>query len=188
MCVVFVVQLLSCVQLFATPWTAVCQASLSFTISQSLLRFISTELVMLSKHFILYRPLLLLLSIFSSIRGFSSELAFCMRWQKYWSFSISLSNEYSGFISFRIDCFDLLAGDPGSVLWLGKSPGEGNGNPLQYSCLENPMSRRTWQGCKESDMTEHLILSLSAFFMVQLSHLCITIWKTISFDYMDLCR
>ena len=186
MCVVFVVQLLSCVQLFAIPWTAVCQVSLSFTISQSLLRFISTELVMLSKHFILYCPLLLLLSIFSSIRGFSSELALCMRWQKYWSFSISLSNEYSGFISFRIDCFDLLTGDPGSILWLGKSPGEGNGNPLQYSCLENPMSRRTWQGCKESDMTEDLILS--AFFMVQLSHLCITIWKTISFDYMDLCR
>ena len=109
-CVVdFVFQWLTCVQFFATLWTAACQASLSFTNSQSLLRFISIELVMLSKHFILYHPLLLLLSIFPSIRVFSSELDLCMRWEKYWSFSISPSNEYSGLISFRTDWFDLLA-------------------------------------------------------------------------------
>ena len=91
------------------PWTAACQASLSFTISQILLKFMSIELVMLSNHFILCCSLLLLPSILSSIRIFSSELALCVRWPKYWSFSISSSNEYSGLIAFRIEWFDLLA-------------------------------------------------------------------------------
>ena len=93
------------------PWTAVCQASLSFTISQSLLQFMSTELVMLSNHLILCCPLLLLPSIFPSIKVFSNDLALHIRWPKYWSFSFSISpsNEYSGLISFRIDWFGLLA-------------------------------------------------------------------------------
>ena len=104
-----VVQLLSCVQLFATPWTVARQASLSFTISRSLLKLMLTELVMPFKHLILYCPLLLLLSIFPSIRVFSNESALCFRWPKYCSFSICSSNEYSGLISFRIDWFDLLA-------------------------------------------------------------------------------
>ena len=103
-----VVQSLSHVLLFATPWTAACQALLSSTISQSLPKFTSTELVMPSSHLILCRPLLLLPSIFPSIRVFSSESALCIRWPKYWSFSISPYNEYSEFISFRIDWFDLL--------------------------------------------------------------------------------
>ena len=106
-----VLQLLSHVRLFMTTWTAAHQASLSFTISWSLLKFKSTESVMPSKHLILYHPLLLLPSIFPSIRIFSSELALCIRWQKYWSFSFSIcpSNEYSGLTSFRMDWFDLLA-------------------------------------------------------------------------------
>ena len=86
-----VVQSLSCVQLFATPWTAVCQAPLSFSTSQNLLRFMSTESMMLSNHFILCCPLLLLLSMFFSIRVFSSESAVHIRWPKYWSFSFSQS-------------------------------------------------------------------------------------------------
>ena len=102
-------QLLSHVQLFATPWTAVCQTSLSFTISWSLLKLMSIESVMPSNHLILCCPLLLLLSIFSNIIVFSSELAFCIRWPNYWSFSINPSNEYLGLISFRIDWIDLLA-------------------------------------------------------------------------------
>ena len=101
--------MLSCVQLFVTPWTAALQASLSFTISQSLLKFMSIELVMLSNHLILCCPLLFLPSIFLSIRVFSNEEALSIKWPKYWSFSISPSNEYSGLISFRIDWFDLLA-------------------------------------------------------------------------------
>ena len=94
---------------FVTAYTAVCQAFLSFTISWSLLRFMSTESVMLSDHLILYHPLLLLSSICPSIRDFSIELALCIRWPKYWSFCISTSNEYSVLISFRIDWFDLFA-------------------------------------------------------------------------------
>ena len=106
-----VVQLLSCVQLFAIPWTAARQSLLSFTISQSLLKFVSIESMMPSNHLILCHPLLLLPSIFPSITVFSSELALRFRWPKYWSFSFSSSpsNEYSGLISFRIDWFDLLA-------------------------------------------------------------------------------
>ena len=121
--------LFSCVWLFATAWIAACQAPLSFTMSHSLLRFMSIELVTVSNHLILCRSLLLLPSIFASIRVFSNELALCIRWSKYWSFSftksqtklrwlscfmharnfsISPSNEYLGLISLRIDWFDLL--------------------------------------------------------------------------------
>ena len=108
MCKKTVVQSLSCIRLFATPWTAARQASLSFTISQSLLKLMSIELVMPSNHLILCCPLLLLPSIFPSIRFFSNESALHVRWPKYWSFSFSInsSNEYSGLISFRIDLFD----------------------------------------------------------------------------------
>ena len=99
------VSLLSCVQLFATSWIAACQASLSITNSQSLLKLMSIESMMLSNHLILCRPLLLLPSIFPSIRVFSNESALCIKWPKYWSFSfnISPSSEYSGLISFRMD-------------------------------------------------------------------------------------
>ena len=130
------------VQLFATPWTAACQASLSITNSQSLLKLMSIESVMPSKHLILYFPLLLLPSIFPSIKVFSNESALCIRLPKYqsFSFSISPSNEYSGLISFRIDWFDLLAVQ-GTLKSL-----------LQH------------HNCKAS------ILQCSAFFIVQLSH------------------
>ena len=103
--------LFSCVQLFVTPWTAGCQASLYFTIFYSLLRLISIDSMMPSNHIILCHPLLLLPSIFPSIRVFSNESVLHIRWPKYWSlsFSISPSSEYSGLISFRIDWFDLLA-------------------------------------------------------------------------------
>ena len=99
---------LSHVQLFATPWTAPCQPSLSITNSWSLLKLMSIELVMPSNNLILCRPVYLPLSIFPSIRVFSNELALCIRWPKHWSFSISPSNEYSELISFRILWFDLL--------------------------------------------------------------------------------
>ena len=104
------VQSLSCVQLFATPWTAACQASLSITNSWSLLKLMSIELVMPSNHLILCHPLLLLPSIFTSIRVFSNELVLRIRWPKYWSFSFSISpsNECLGLISFRIDWLDLF--------------------------------------------------------------------------------
>ena len=94
-----------------TPWTAVCQTSLSITNSWSLLKLMSIESVMLSSHIILYRPLLLPSLIFPSIRVFSNESVLLIRWPKYWSFSFSISpsNEYSGLISFRIDWLDLLA-------------------------------------------------------------------------------
>ena len=102
------VQSLSCVQLFATPWTAAHQASPSSTNSYTLLKLMSIKLVMPSNHLILCCPLLLP-SIFPSIRVFSNELVLYIRWPKYWgfSFSISTSNEYSGLISFRINWFDL---------------------------------------------------------------------------------
>ena len=104
------IQSLSPVRLFVTSWTAACQASLSITNSQSLLKLMSTESVMPSNHLILCRPLLLLPSIFPSIRVFSNESVLCIRWPKYWSFSfnISASYEYSGLISFRMDWLDLL--------------------------------------------------------------------------------
>ena len=104
-----------------TPWTVTFQAPLSSTVSQSVLRFMSIELVVLSNHVILCHPFLLLPSIFPSIRVLSSESALCIRWPKYWSFSFSISpsNEYSELISFRIDWFDLLAvqGTLKSLLW-----------------------------------------------------------------------
>ena len=103
------VQLLSCVRLFATPWTAARQASLSITNFWLLLKHRSIQSVMPSKHLILCRPFLLLPLIFPSVRVFSNELALLVRWPKYWSFSISPCNEYSGLISFRIDWFALLA-------------------------------------------------------------------------------
>ena len=136
-----VVQSPSRVQLLTPPWTAACQASLSFTFSQSLLNLLSIESVMLSNHLILCCPLLLLPSIFSSIRVFSNELALPIRWPKYWSFSFSPSNEYSGLSSFRIDWFGLFAVQ-GTLKSL-----------LQH------------HGSKAS------ILWCSAFFMVQLLHL-----------------
>ena len=104
------VQFLSQVQLFVTPWTATRQAFLSITNSWSLLKLMSIELVMPSNHLILCRPLLLLPSIFPSIRVFSNESVLCIRWPKCWSFSFSISssNEYSGLISFRMDWLDLL--------------------------------------------------------------------------------
>ena len=107
----FVVQLLSRVQLFATPWTSAHQASLSITISWSLPKLMSIKSVMLSDYLILCRPLLLLPSVFPSIRVFSSESVLHIKWPKYWSFSFSVSpsNEYSGLISFWVDWFDLLA-------------------------------------------------------------------------------
>ena len=105
------VQSLSCVQLFATPWTAACQASLSITNSQSLLKLMSIESVIPSNHLILCCCLLLPPSNFPSIRVFSNESALRIRWPKYWSFSFNIrpSNEYSGLIPFRMDWLDLLA-------------------------------------------------------------------------------
>ena len=102
--------LFSHVWLFATPWTAACQAYLSFTVSQSLLKLMSIESAMPSNHLVFCHPLLLLPLIFPSIGVFSNELTSPIRWSKYWSFSFSIrpSNEYSGLISFRIDWFDLL--------------------------------------------------------------------------------
>ena len=146
------VQSLSCVRLFATPWTAACQASLSFTISWSLLKLMSTESVMPSNCLILCCPLSLLPSIFPSIRVFSNESALRIRWPKYWSFSFSVcpSNEYSGLISFRIDWFDLLAVQ-GTLESL-----------LQHHSLKASILRR------------------SAFFIVQLSHPYMTTGKTIA--------
>ena len=105
------VQSLSHVQLFVTPWTAACQASLSITSSQSLPKLTSIESMRPSNHLILCRPLLLPPSIFPSIRIFSNESALCIRWPKYWNFSFNIgpSNEHSGLISFRMDWLDLLA-------------------------------------------------------------------------------
>ena len=103
------VQSLSHVWLLETPWTAACQASLSINNSRNLLKLMSIELVMTSRHLILCCPLLLLPSIFASIRVFSNESVLCIRWPKYWSFSIRPSKEYSGLISFRMDWLDLFA-------------------------------------------------------------------------------
>ena len=144
------VQLLSCVQLFATPWTAAHKASLSITNSRSLLRLVSFESVMPSNHLILCCPLLLLPSIFPSIRVFSNESVLHLRWPKYWSFSINPSNEYSGLISFRMDWFDLLAVQ-GTL----------------KSLLQHHSSKAS-------------VLRDSAFFIVQLSHPYMTTGKTIA--------
>ena len=119
-CWISSVQSLSCVWLFAAPWTAACLASLSITNSQTLLKLMSIESLMPSNYLILCRPLLLLPSVFPSIRVFSSESVLRMRWPKYWSFSFSVSpsNEHPGLISFRMDWLDLLAvqGTPKSLL------------------------------------------------------------------------
>ena len=122
---------------FVTPWTAACQASLSFTISQSWLKLMSIVSVMPSNHLILCYPLPLLPSIFPSIRIFSNESALCIMWPKHWIFSISPSNEYSELISFRIDWFDLLA-----VQWDSQesfpTPQFKSINSLALSFLYNP--------------------------------------------------
>ena len=151
------VQLLSRVRLFAAPWTAALQASLSITNSHSLLKFMSTESVMPSNHLTLCHPLLLLPSTLPNIMVFSNELVLCIRWPKYWSFSfnISPSNEYSVYISFRMDWLDLLVV-------------QGTHNSL----LQHLSS-------------EALILQCSALFIVQLSHPYMTTGKTIA--QTDLC-
>ena len=143
--------MLSHVQFFATPWTAAYQASMSITNSWNLLKLISIESVMPSNYLIFCHPLLLLPSIFPSIRGFSNESALCMRWPKYWNFSfnISPSNEYSELISFRRDWLDLLAV-------------QGTIKSLQH------------RSSKAS------ILWCSAFFIVQLSHPYMTTGKIIA--------
>ena len=148
----FIVQLLSCVRLCATPWTAACQASLFFTVSWSLLKHISIESMMPSNHFILCCPLPLLPSIFPSIRVFSNEPSLHMSWPKYWSFSFSISpsSEHPGLISFRMDWFDLLAVQ-GTL----------------KSLLQHHSSKAS-------------ILQHSAFFTVQLSHPYVTTGKTIA--------
>ena len=146
------VQSLSQVRLFATPWIAAHQASLSITISRSSLRLTSIESVMPSSHLILCRPLFLLSPIPPSIRVFSSESTLCKRWPKYWSFSFSIipSKETPGLISFRTDWLDLLA-VPGTV----------------KSLLQHHSSKAS-------------ILQHSAFFPVQLSHPYMTTGKTIA--------
>ena len=143
---------LSCVQLFETPWTAACQASLFITNSWNLLKLMSIELVMPSNHLILCCPLLLLPSISPSIRVLSSESVLRIRWPKYWSFSFSISpsNEYSGLISFRMDWLDLLAVQ-GAL----------------KSLLQHHSSKAS-------------ILQCSVFFIVQLSHPHMTTGKTIA--------
>ena len=140
------VQLLSCLTLFKSPWTEAHQASLSIT------KLMSIESVMASNHLILCHPLLLLPSVFPSIRVFWNETVLCIRWLKYWSFSVSISpsNEYSGLISFRKDWLDLLA-----VQGTLKSP------------LQHHSSKAS-------------VLQCSAFFIVQLSHPYMTTGKTIA--------
>ena len=125
----------------ASLWTAARQAFLSFAISQNLLKLMSIVSMMSSNHLTLYRPFLVLPSIFPSTRVFSNESALPIRWPKYWSFSINPSNEYSELISFRMDCFDLLA-VPGTL----------------RSLLQHHNSKA-------------VILWHSAFFMIQFSHL-----------------
>ena len=145
------VQSLSRVCFFETPWTATHQASLSFTISQSLLKLMSIESMMPSNHLILCCPLLLLPSIFASIRVFSNELALCIR-PKYWSFSFSISpsNEYLGLISFSTKWFDLLA------------------------------VQETLKHLLQHHSSKASILWCSTFFFVQLSHPYKTTGKTIA--------
>ena len=118
------VQSLSHVRLFATPWTAALQTSLSITNSQSLLKFVSTESVMPSNHLILCHPRLLPPSIFPSIRVFSNKSVLCIRWPKYWSFSFNIdpSSDYSGLISFRMDWWDLLEVQGITVAAAAESP------------------------------------------------------------------
>ena len=144
------IQLLSCVQLFATPWTAACQASLSITNSQSLLKLMSTESVIPSNHLILCHTLLLPPSIFPNIRVFPNESALHIRWPRYWSFSFSISPsiEYSGLICFTMDWLDLLA------------------------------VQRTLKSLLQHHSSKASILWCSAFFTVQLSHPYVTLEKS----------
>ena len=146
------VQSLSHIQLFVTLWTAACQASLSITNSQSVLKLMSIKSVILSNHLILWHPLLLLPAVLPSIRVFSNELVLCIRWPKYWSFSfnISPSNEYSVLIYFRIDWLDLLA---------------------VQGTLKNLLQHHSSKGS---------ILQCSPFFIVQLLHPYMTTGKTIA--------
>ena len=145
-------QSLSRVRHLATPWTAVCQASLSITNSQSPPKPMSIQSVMPSNHLILHRPLLLLPSIFPSIRVFSNESALHIRWPKYWSFSfnISPSNEHPGLISFRMNWLDLLA------------------------------VQETLKSLLQHHNSKASILLCSAFFIVQLSHPYMTMGRTIA--------
>ena len=133
------------------PWTAARQAYLSITKSQSLLKLMSIESVMPSNHLILCHPLLLPPSIFPSIRVFSNESVLPIRWPKYWSFSFSISpsNESSGVISFSSEESNCQAGDLGLTPGLGRFPGGGNGNPLQYSCAR--VQPRWIQGIRSGD-------------------------------------
>ena len=133
------VQSLSCVWLFVTPWTAAHQATLSITNSWNLLKLMSIESVILSNHLILCHPLLLLPPIPPSIRVFSNESVFHIRWPKYWSFSFSISpsNEYSGLISFRIDWFDFLAVQ-GTLKESSSTPQFKSINSLVFSFLYSP--------------------------------------------------
>ena len=146
------VQLLNCVRLFATPWTAAWQAALCITNSQSLLRVMSTESVMPSNHLILCWPLLLPPSIFPSIRVFSNESALRIRWPKYWSFSFSIipSNEHPGLISFRMDQ------------------------------LDRPAVQGTLKSFLQHHSSKASILQHSAFFIVQLSYPYMTTSKPIA--------
>ena len=137
--VVAVVQSLSHVQLFVTPWTAAHQASLSIINSQSSLKFMSIKLVMPSNRLILCHPLFLLPSIFRSIRDFPSEPVLCIKWPMYWSFSFSISpsDEYSGLISFGIDWFDLFA-TQGTLQESSPTPQFKSINSLALSFLYGP--------------------------------------------------
>ena len=133
------VKLLSRVWLFETPWTAARQASLSFTISQSLFKLMCIEVVMPSNHLILCRPLLLLPLMFPSIRVFSYESALCIWWLKYWSFSINPSNEYLGLVSFMIDWFDLRSScSPRDSQESSPTPQFKSVNSLMLSLLYGP--------------------------------------------------
>ena len=152
---IVVVQLLNHVPLFATQWTEACQVSLS-SLSLSLLRFMSVESLMSSNHLIHCRPLLLLPSIFPSIKVFSSESGLHIRWPKYCSFSVSTSNEYSGLISFRIDWFDLLA------------------------------IHRTLKSLPQHHNSKASVIRHSAFFMFRLSHLYMTTGKTMALTIQTL--
>ena len=148
---IVVVQLLSHVQLFVIPWTAACQPSLPFTISLDVLKLMSIESVIPSQHLILSCLLLLLPSVFPSIRVFSNELVLHIRWPKYWNFSISPSSEYSGVnISFRIGLFDLFG--------------------VQRT-LKSLLQHHSWKAS---------ILWCSVFFMAQLSHPYMTTGKSIA--------
>ena len=155
-----VVQQLSCVLLFVTLWFAAHQVSLSFTIFQGVLKFISIDLVMPSNHFILCRPHLLMPTVFPSIKVLTNESTLCIKWAKYWNFSFNISpfNEYSGLISFRIDWLDFLAVQ-GTLMSL-----------LQPHSLQAS------------------ILQCSAFSVVQLSTSIYDYWETIALIIKDPCQ